>query len=597
MLHELAERLIAIDRSELQLQLHRADDAIHAEFGFRLRANQLLASEHLLTRSITELATGEGKTLAAVPAIAMLASQCDGVLVCTANDYLASRDARLLGPVFQRLGLSCGVVAADISPPQRRAAYRCDITYGTMREFGFDYLRDCLAQRQQSAESLLQRPPQVLLVDEADSLLIDEATAPLIISGAQASPGPTAEALYRWAAGTTLLLTAGQDYQRMTGAGLVALTDAGRAQIYQQPMPAAMDGLSMTELLHAVERALYANIQFQRDVHYLVRDDKIVIVDEFTGRTAEGRSWSGGVQQAIEAREHVPLTTETQGIAQVTVQDFVQRFPKLCGMTGTAIESQRELQTVYGLSIAQVASHQPSQRQIFGDVVCRNQMEKWTAVAAETQKMLDLGRAVLIGTRTVDQSQQLAQRLLQEGIEPQVLNAANPEREAGIIAQAGSAGRVTVATNMAGRGTDIQLQDAVRAAGGLHVIGTELHAASRIDRQLGGRAARCGDPGSFRQFMAVDDDLLTMAYGPQRAAAMVDRYRVPDANQRDANQRDGKLTSRPFRKAQQIVEQRETENRSALAARNQQLADMYRSLGLDPVLDRFALNSTPTENR
>ncbi|WP_417748974.1 DEAD/DEAH box helicase [Rosistilla oblonga] len=584
MFSPLAQPLIALDRSEVQRQLSRADEAIRAELGFGLRANQFQVSEKLLTRTITELATGEGKTLAAVPAISLLARHSDGVLVCTANDYLAQRDANLLSPVFQRLGLSCGVVAAGVSSDDRRAAYRCDITYGTIREFGFDYLRDCLTQRQQPAADLLQRPPQTLLVDEADSLLIDEATSPLIISGSQAGAGPATEASYRWAADASPVFEATRDYCAMPDSGLVALTAAGRARVYRQTMPPAMNPLAMTDVLHAIERAIYVNVHFHRDKHYLVRDGKIVIVDEYTGRTADGRSWSGGVQQAIEAREQLTLTNETRSVAQVTVQDFVQRFPKLSGMTGTAIESRREFQTVYGLQVAQVASHSPSQRQTLPEIVCRNQTEKWDAVAGETQQMLRAGRAVLVGTRTVEQSQRLADRLRRDGIESEVLNATNPEREAEIIAAAGQAGRVTVATNMAGRGTDIRLADSVCDAGGLHVIGTELHASARIDRQLAGRSGRCGDPGSYRQFMAADDEILHAAFGAARAAAIAD----PAAS---AN-----MNANLFRKAQKLVQARGVEDRSALAARNQHLATMYRSLGLDPVLDRFAPNSPELEN-
>ncbi|MCA9054235.1 MAG: translocase, partial [Planctomycetaceae bacterium] len=341
-------------------------------------------------------------------------------------------------------------------------------------------------------------------------------------------------------------------------------------------MPPDVETIGKTEINNFLERALFVGHRYERDRHYVVRDGKVQIVDEYTGRIQPGRTWNDGIHQAVEAREGTPLTVETGHLARVTMQEYVRRFPYLGGMTGTAREATRELRSVYGLPVRTIPPNRRLRRERLADAVFLTRDEKWRGVVAETQQMLAQERSVLIGTPTIASSQVLAEVCHAAGISCVVLNALNPEQEAEVVAQAGEPGRVTIATNMAGRGTDIRLSDSVRKAGGLHVIATELHTASRIDRQLEGRCGRQGDPGSYRQYLALDDEILSAAHGSERAAQVVERHR------RSA---DGSVVARLLRDAQRTLEQEHWRQRQELMQFDEELQRATIALGLDPVLD------------
>jgi preprotein translocase subunit SecA len=558
--------------------------AVRKSFGHELRANQILTGGALVEPSIAELATGEGKTVAAVLPLAFWARHGQGVYLSTANDYLARRDASWMQQVFDCLGLTVGCVQDGQSAEERRAAYACDVTYGTIREFGFDFLRDALQSRRSdgvatalSRPMVVQRNAFALIVDEADALLIDEARTPLIISHASGSMREATTACYRWCARNARKLNENVDYVRGSAAGEIAFTSAGKFRLFDMQMPPSMNSLTLTEILHAMERAIFVNHTYQPNQHYLVRNQKVCIIDEYTGRVSEGRTWNEGIHQAIEAREALPLTPPSQTVAQITVQDYARRFEHLCGMTGTAWEARHELFKVYGLRVKRFASHLPSKRRLLPSMVCRSREEKWLAVATETRQLLALGRAVLIGTRSIPASQELAAALQDLGIDCAILNATNPQQEAEIIARAGESGNVTVATNLAGRGTDIGIDSVVHSAGGLHVIGTELHAAARIDRQLAGRCGRQGDPGSFRQYMALDDELLSTAWGHSAARRLCQRW---------SSARNLDSAERLFLKAQKVVSRSQQLEREALGRQGEDLRELYTRLGLNDVLDR-----------
>lgn len=536
--------------------------------------------------SIAELATGEGKTVAAILPLAFWAHHGKGVCLSTANDYLARRDAAWMQQVFDRLGLTVGCIQDGQSTEDRRKAYACDVTYGTMREFGFDFLRDALLSRSRDGfatalnrQVVIQRNPFALIVDEADSLLIDEARTPLVISNASRETRASMEACYRWCAQNAKTFCENVDYIRRPTGGETAFTSIGKCRLFNLSMPPAMNTLTLTDILHAMERAVFVNHTFQLNQHYLVRNQKVCIIDEYTGRVSEGRTWNEGIHQAIEAREALPMTPPSRTVAQISVQDFARRFEHLSGLTGTAWEARHEFFKVYGLRVKRFAPHVPSKRRHLPSVVVRSREEKWLAVATETRQLVDLGRAVLIGTRSIPASQELAAALQRLGIYCAVLNATNPQQEAEVIARAGESGNVTVATNLAGRGTDIEIDDVTRVAGGLHVIGTELHAASRIDRQLAGRCGRQGDPGSFRQYMALDDELLSAVWGDSVARRL--RLKWSSAHRLCS-------AERLFHKAQKVISRRQQAEREMLGRHDENLRELYVRLGLNDVLDRCA---------
>ena len=556
---------------------------------------QLLGGAALCERCVAEMQTGEGKTLTATLPLYLFSLFGCGAHLATANDYLARRDAEWMRPVFEALGVSVGVVESATPRPQRRAEYACDVTYGTAKEFGFDFLRDCLVRRQaEEGESdrlgemlgiadaaaqgqIVQRDPCFALIDEADSVLIDEAGTPMIISS---RPGPdheVAAALFRWAASMAGRFEQDVHYDYDYDRREVALRPQGRRLVRELPKPELLARADMNDLCQYAQRAVKVARDFLPDRHYTVRDGEVVIVDEFTGRLAEGRKWRDGIHQAIEAKEGLDPTVETGQAARITVQDYFRRYGQLAGMTGTAGSSGREFRKIYGLRVVRIPTNRPPIRRRLPDRVFGTSEAKWQAVAREVAKMHRAGRPVLVGTRSIDKSERLSKLLTDAGVRHQVLNARHVAREAQIVAEAGHTGRVTVATNMAGRGTDIQLDDKARELGGLHVVCTELHDAARIDRQLIGRSGRQGDPGSFRQVLALDDEILLIGLGPDRAEAI----------RRLGGNETGPLDhlARLFRRAQAKIERRHSLQRRALMHFERRRQKVQRQMGLNPYLD------------
>ncbi|MEX0717951.1 MAG: translocase [Planctomycetaceae bacterium] len=564
-------------------------EAARRTIGERHYDVQLLAGVALANGTIAEMRTGEGKTLAATLPVFLHALAGRGALVATANDYLAARDAEWMGPVYRLLGLGCGAIVADMSRGARRRTYALDVTYGTAREFGFDFLRDRLAQRAAggggggwmfaapSAEPPVQREPHFALVDEADSLLLDEARLPLIIAAGEPEADPAIAAAYRWSAALAGRFTVDRHYLDDPEHGGVLLTAEGRSLLQEAEHSPELRSLLLPELCAFVERAIHADRTLHRDRQYVVRDGRVVIVDEATGRIAEGRKWRGGLHQAIEAQEAVAITPETRHAARVTVQDYFRRFPHLAGMTGTARSAAKEFHRFYRLRVVDIPTARPVRRARLDDRVVLTAEEKWNAIVEEVRATRDSGRPVLVGTRSIESSERLSALLRAAGIEHAVLNARNPAAEAEVVALAGRPGRVTVATNMAGRGTDIRLPPESIAAGGLHVIGTELHDSERIDRQLEGRAGRQGDPGTFRQHLSLEDEVLRVGLGETEASRLTEQ----------ARRSGGTLArfARRFRKAQRKIERRHFRARVELAFHERRRKESQLEMGLDPFLD------------
>lgn len=555
---------------------------------------QILGGIAMFHGFIVEMDTGEGKTLAATLPLYLYGLTGRGCHLATVNDYLARRDRQWMGPVYEALGLSVGVVETQMSRPQRREAYHCDITYGTAKEFGFDFLRDrlllrriaegqtdllgaMLGQRQAASEEPVQREPFFALVDEADSILIDEARTPLIISALPTEEQKVAVECYKWSASVAHQFAEEVDYHYDHEKRKAELTREGRQKVRQLPKPPVLDKVGMVNIYRYIEQAIMVAREYHRDRQYVVRDGEIVIVDEFTGRLAEGRKWREGIHQAVEAKEGVPVTIATGQAARITIQDFFLRYEKLAGMTGTAITAARELRKIYRCPVIRIPTNRPVVRVRLPTVVCGTSEARWAAVVEEVRQMNALGRPVLIGTRSIDKSEHLSRLLSQAGIEHRVLNAHKLAEEAEIVALAGQRGKVTVSTNMAGRGTDIRLGEGVAELGGLHVILTEMHDASRIDRQLSGRCGRQGDPGTYRQYLSLDDDLLLAGLGPKKAA------KLKAIGQSAQGPLDGYI--RLFRKAQRIVERRHFRQRRALMYYEKQRKKMQRQMGQDPYLD------------
>jgi preprotein translocase subunit SecA len=470
---------------------------------------QMVGAVRLHEGHIIEMATGEGKTLvAAFPAIAnALAGQ--GVHVLTVNDYLAGRDAAWMRPLYELFGLTVASIHQRDVKDERRRAYAADVTYATANEVGFDYLRDHLVF---SHTDLMQRPFHFAVVDEVDSILIDEARIPLVIAGGVRSSGAHAQQ----AAGIVRRLVRDRDFAFDENRRNVVLTDAGVARVEELlGIPNLYDS-SADEIHTSINVALYAEALLHRDADYVIKEGRIQLVDEFKGRIADRRRWPDGIHTALEAKEALPLTNEGKILGSLTVRALMALYPRICGMTGTAATDAAELSATYGLRITVIEPNRPSIRIDQPDAISADQEAKWRAVSNKIAELHAVGRPVLVGTRTVEESERLASQLDAAGIECNVLNARNDEAEAAIIAEAGDVGAVTISTNMAGRGTDIRLggvsearADAVRALGGLFVIGTNRHESRRIDWQLRGRAGRQGDPGETQLFVALDDDLVT----------------------------------------------------------------------------------------
>lgn len=544
-------------------------EASRRAMGMRHFDVQLIGGMVLNDGKIAEMRTGEGKTLVATLPAYLNALTGDGVHIVTVNDYLASRDAALMAPLYEFLGLSVGVNLSQMSHEAKQAAYGADITYGTNNEFGFDYLRDNMVF---SLAEKVQRKLAFAVVDEVDSILIDEARTPLLISG----PADDNVEMYQRMNGVPAMLTrqteeeGSGDYWVDEKAHTVMLSEAGHeraeAILTEQGLLAVGDSLySATNitLMHHLMAALRAHALYHRDQHYVVQNDEVVIVDEFTGRLMSGRRWSEGLHQAVEAKEGVTINRENQTLASITFQNYFRLYRKLSGMTGTADTEAYEFQQIYGLETVVIPTNKPMIRKDNLDLVYRTNPEKYRAIVADIRDCQQRGQPVLVGTTSIESSELLSNFLKQEKLAHEVLNAKQHAREADIVAQAGRAGAITIATNMAGRGTDIvlggsiaselkalaaddslseaerasrtaalkaewqQRHDAVLAAGGLHIIGTERHESRRIDNQLRGRSGRQGDPGSSRFYLSLEDPLLRI-FASERVSAIMERLKMPE---------------------------------------------------------------------
>ncbi len=484
--------------------------------GMRPYDVQVLGGIVLHQGKIAEMKTGEGKTLVATMPVYLNALTGRGVHVVTVNDYLAKRDAEWMSKIYNFLGMDVGVIVHGLDEAERKAAYAADITYGTNNEFGFDYLRDNMKY---SLEDMVQRDFYYAIVDEVDSILIDEARTPLIISG----PSQQSTDLYYRVNTIIPKLKKETDYTVDEKARTVSLTEEGIAKCEKLLGVENLYDPSQAELLHHVQQALKAHVLFHRDDDYIVKDGQVVIVDEFTGRLMPGRRYSDGLHQALEAKEGVKIESENQTLASITFQNYFRMYEKLAGMTGTAETEEAEFQKIYGLSVVVIPTHKPMVRTDHPDVVFRTEKEKFEAAAKEIKELHHKGQPVLVGTTSVEKSERLSKILKKMGVPHEVLNAKHHEREAEIIAHAGERGRVTIATNMAGRGTDIVLGEGVAELGGLHILGTERHESRRIDNQLRGRSGRQGDPGSSRFYLSLEDDLLRI-FGSDRIASIMDKF-------------------------------------------------------------------------
>ncbi len=550
---------------------------------------QLVGGIVLHEGKIAEMKTGEGKTLVATLPVYLNALSGNGVHVVTVNDYLARRDAEWMGAIYRFMGLSVACIQHDMPDAERKGAYASDVTYGTNNEFGFDYLRDNMKF---TLEAMVQRGHHYAIVDEVDSILIDEARTPLIISG----PSEESVDKYYRIDRITPRLERGEEVEERDGAKYttgdflvdekahtVALTEEGVAKVEKLLAIDNLYDMENMEILHGVNQALRAHHLFRRDVDYLIKDDKVVIVDEFTGRMMPGRRWSDGLHQAVEAKEGVRIERENQTLATITFQNYFRMYGKLAGMTGTAETEANEFAQIYDLDVVVIPTNQPMLRDDRADLVYRTAPEKWNAVVEEIEECHASGQPVLVGTVSIEKSEMLSGKLRGRGIPHVVLNAKYHEREAAIVAQAGRKGAVTIATNMAGRGTDIVLggnptglaraeadpesepeahqagldryreicareRDEVLVAGGLHILGTERHEARRIDNQLRGRSGRQGDPGSSRFYLSLDDDLMRI-FGSDRIQPLMGRLGMEEGEPIEH-----RMVTRAIERAQKQVE-------------------------------------------
>ena len=502
---------------------------------------QMIGGLALNNGKISEMKTGEGKTLSSTLAVYLNALSGKGVHVVTVNDYLSKRDANWMGQVYDFLGLSVGCIAHDSSfiyqpnrtdenevtieeenliAISRKEAYGVDITYGTNNEFGFDYLRDNMAQ---SKEQMVQRDLNFVVVDEVDSILIDEARTPLIIS----APDMESTKLYQRFAKITPQLKKGEDFNLDEKLKTTDLTQEGISKIEKLLRIDSLFEASRTQYVHHLEQALKAYVIFKKDRDYVVNEGEIVIVDDFTGRLMPGRRYSEGLHQAIEAKEGVEIQRESRTLASITFQNYFRMYEKISGMTGTALTSAEEFSKVYELEVVQIPTNKPMTRKDFPDVVYKNEKGKFKAIVEKIKELKKEGRPVLVGTVAIEKSEAISEALSKSGVPHEVLNAKNHEKEAQIIADAGNEKAVTIATNMAGRVTDIKLGKGVRELGGLYIIGTERHEARRIDNQLRGRAGRQGDPGTSQFYVSLEDELM-QRFGGDRMWALMDKLGLPE---------------------------------------------------------------------
>jgi preprotein translocase subunit SecA len=507
--------------------------------------------------NVVEMETGEGKTLAAVLPSSLIALAGRGVHVLTFNDYLARRDAEWMGPVYRFLGLSVGWVQSGLAPDERRAAYANDVTYVTAKEAGFDHLRDLLAT---DPADLVHRPFHAAIVDEADSILVDEARVPLVVAGLASERTSSARRL----AAVVGALAPGADFDTDEYGRNVELTEAGQARVEEALRCGNLYAEAHHDLLAEVNCALHARVLLRRDVDYIVRDGRIGVVDEMTGRVVPDRHWPDGLQAALEAKEDLPPRADGHILGQITLEHFLNGYERLCGMTGTAQDAAAELLEFYSLRVVVIPPHRPSIRLDRQDAVFTHRDAKERAVVLEVEGAHRTRRPVLVGTASVAESERLAQRLRDRGMRCEVLNARDDAREAEIVGAAGALGAVTISTNMAGRGTDIRLggpdeaaRDEVARLGGLYVIGTNRHESRRVDRQLRGRAGRQGDPGESRFFVSLEDDLL-VRYGIR---SLIPEPLLPA---RQDEPIDNPVIRREVARAQRIVEGQDLEIRRTL---------------------------------
>ncbi|MFA7595405.1 MAG: preprotein translocase subunit SecA [Novosphingobium sp.] len=558
-------------------------EAARRVLGMRHFDVQMVGGIVLHRGEIAEMRTGEGKTLVATLATYLNAIEGKGVHVVTVNDYLATRDAEWMGQIHRFLGLSVGTIIPGKNEAERREAYAADITYGTNNEFGFDYLRDNMKHER---NQMVQRPFNYAIVDEVDSILIDEARTPLIISG------PTEDKSDLYVAVDEVVGRIGPEYYEADEkAKSVTLTEEG-VELAERMLEEAglletsnLYDVENTQVVHHLDQALRANVMFKRDIDYIVKDEKVVIIDEFTGRMMDGRRWSNGLHQAVEAKERVKIEPENQTMASITFQNYFRMYPKLSGMTGTAATEAAEFYDIYKMNVVTIPTNLPIQRIDEEDEFYKNTNDKFRAIAKAIREKNEIGQPVLVGTVSIEKSELLSQFLKEEGVQHAVLNARFHEMEAHIVAQAGRLGAVTIATNMAGRGTDIQLggnvefriedelrdipegperdagierirrevaeaREQVKAAGGLFVLGTERHESRRIDNQLRGRSGRQGDPGLSRFYLCLEDDLLRI-FGPDTLFA-----RMMNSNLADGEAIGSKWLSKAIETAQKKVEAR-----------------------------------------
>jgi preprotein translocase subunit SecA len=532
-------------------------EAFKRVMGVRLFDVQLMGGIVLHEGDIAEMKTGEGKTFVATQPLYLNALAGRGVHLITVNDYLAKRDQEWTEPVFEALGMRTAAIENMMPFEPRREAYLADVTYGTNSEFGFDYLRDNMSV---SLDGVVQRGHPYAIVDEVDSILIDEARTPLIISG---EPETAAQVYYDFARIAPQLISfrastgdpkgaaeaAGADYEYDEKFKTVAVTEQGVKKVERALRIDNLYAPQNSQLVNHLHQALKAQSLYQRDVDYVVQEDEVKIVDEFTGRIMEGRRWSEGLHQAVEAKENVRIQEEHQTMATITLQNYFRLYEKLAGMTGTAKTEEKEFVEIYNLHVVEIPTNVPVARKDEQDLVFKTKDGKFTAVIRDIKERHDAGQPVLVGTIAVETSEYLSQRLLREGVAHNVLNAKEHAREAEIIKDAGQKGAVTIATNMAGRGVDIKVDDEVRALGGLYVLATERHESRRIDNQLRGRSGRQGDPGETRFYLSGEDDLVRLFAG-DRIKGIMERFKIPEDQPMEA-----KILSRQIEGAQKKVEE------------------------------------------
>ena len=546
---------------------------------------QLIGGVVLHRGKISEMRTGEGKTLVATLPVYLNALTGHGVHVVTVNDYLARRDSVDMGRIYNFLGLSVGLIVHDLDFAERKAAYQADITYGTNNEFGFDYLRDNMVV---DKDQMVQRELNYCIVDEVDSILIDEARTPLIISG----PGEKSADLYKVIARIVANMKEGEDYTVDEKQKQVAPTEAGIAKAEKAlGVSNLYDTEHGVDFSHHIMCAIKAKTLMIRDRDYVVKDGEVIIVDEFTGRLMYGRRYSEGLHQAIEAKEGVVVQRESQTLATITFQNYFRMYKKLAGMTGTAKTEEQEFQKIYGLDVVVVPTNKPMIRTDYPDVIYKTKAAKYRAVVKEIVELHKSGRPVLVGTTSITQSEDLSALLKKQGIPHNVLNAKYHEKEAMIVADAGQPGQVTIATNMAGRGTDIVLGEGVAEKGGLHILGTERHESRRIDNQLRGRCARQGDPGSSRFYLSLEDDLMRL-FGSDKIKGMMDKLGMEEDEPIE-----NKIVTSSIENAQKKVEERNFNIRKMVLeyddVMNQQREVIYKERR--KVLDQEDLRSTVME--